>query len=659
MIELFQKQKLNYNLAEHFIETMMIDGSWPDINYADSSRSGWEPKQHAERILFLTKVYLDPSSPFYHDPSLSANIHKVINFWFENQLICRNWWYNEIGIPKTFGPVFIMLQDELSVTELQSAVELMEQSHFGMTGQNKVWLAGNVFYKAILTEDYSLTKAAHDTIVSEIRISEGEGIQPDYSFHQHGPQQQFGNYGLAYITTLAYWARIFNRTVFELTEEHKTILRNLLLHGYDWIVWNGWFDINGLGRQLFEDAQQSKGLAVAGAMLDMVIIDPENHYKYLSYFSRNYLNNKDVTLAGNKHFWRSDLTIHRSPEWFVSIKMSSERVIGTEAGNGDNLKGYYLADGATYVMVRGNEYQNIYPVWNWKKIPGITTYQNDEPLIVLDWSGYRNESDFTGGVSSGSLGITATQLERDSLSAKKAWFFIDDMMVCLGTDIHTPKNSTVSSIVNQCHLKEPVKYFHNKEMTAERNKLVSSENIKWVYHDSIGYFFLQPTKVKLSTKMQQGDWHEVASLYFPRKVSAEVFTLECDHSHSPKEGSYAYTLAPGRSLQEIRDLTFNFKIFRNDSSCQAITANDGTIVMVIAYQPIQLDLSEPALSEVKQAGLYIFQRFGDQWKITVSDPTQKLSKMILSIENRNYEIQLDLGYSGKQKIIYSGNIDID
>ena len=62
-------------------------------------------------------------------------------YWFQNKPVCKNWWYNEIGIPKVLGPVFLLMKEQLSPQEKQAAVEVMEKARFGMTGQNKVWLA--------------------------------------------------------------------------------------------------------------------------------------------------------------------------------------------------------------------------------------------------------------------------------------------------------------------------------------------------------------------------------------------------------------------------------------------------------------------------------------------------------------------------------------
>ena len=111
--ELFQKKIPNYKLAQFLIDSLKPNGSWNQINYNDTKKSGWEPKQHAEYILFLSKVYSVPNSPFFKNPKLSKTIHQALNFWFVRKLICSNWWYNEIGIPKTIGPVLLILENEL------------------------------------------------------------------------------------------------------------------------------------------------------------------------------------------------------------------------------------------------------------------------------------------------------------------------------------------------------------------------------------------------------------------------------------------------------------------------------------------------------------------------------------------------------------------
>ena len=648
-IEVYQKKNANQQLTKEYINSINKDGSWPDINYKDTKRSSWEPAKHAQRIFFLTKVYMDPGSKFYKDKKLSAILHEAIQFWFQAKLVCPNWWYNEIGIPKTLGPAFIMLNDELSETEMKEAVNVMNNSRFRMTGQNKVWLAGNIFFKAILTEDKKLAERARDTIASEIKITTEEGIQPDFSFHQHGPQQQFGNYGLAFITGMAFWGRIFNGTTLAFNEEQKTILRELFYNGYNWINWKGYFDVNSLGRQFFKDAQVTKSLATGYAAADMSITDPEHKQIYLDFISRNFSGSSKPLFNGDKHFWCSDMTVHRAPNWFSSIRMSSERVKGAEALNGENLKGYYVADGATYIMVDGNEYNNIFPVWNWRKLPGVTCYQSNEPLKVLTFDGYHNNNDFTGGLSNGLNGITAFHLVRDSLTAKKAWFFLDNVMVCLGADISSARDEPVTTTLNQCFLKGDVYYFDGSVKKMPTETQIDNASIKWVYHNKIGYYPLRKTRLSVSDKTQYGDWNEIATIYPQKKESTKIFSIEAEHGNMPQHGSYAYVILPAITLEDITRYNPTFTVVENNTTAQIISSRNKKMDMFVIYKPVQVSIAELGTLSFDQAGLFMFEKKNEMWVVTVSDPTHKLHTFTFSLNEKKYKMELpqngDLGKS--------------
>ena len=647
--EVYQKKKANGQLVEEYINTIKKDGSWPDINYKDNKRSGWEPAKHAERIFFLTKVYVDPGSKFYKDKKLSAILHEAMQFWFQAKLICPNWWYNEIGIPKTLGPAFIMLKDELSAEEMKDAVDVMNHSRFRMTGQNKVWLAGNIFFKAILTDDEKLAQQARDTIAWEIKITTEEGIQPDFSFHQHGPQQQFGNYGLAFITGLAFWGRIFDGTTLAFNEEQKTILRNLFDNGYNWINWKGYFDVNSLGRQFFKDAQVTKSLATGYAAADMTTTDPEHKQIYLDFITRNFSGSLKPLFTGDKHFWCSDMTVHRAPTWFSSIKMSSERIKGAEALNSENLKGYYVADGATYIMVDGNEFNNIFPVWNWRKLPGVTCYQSDAPLKVLTFEGYHNHNDFTGGLSNGLNGITAFHLIRDSLTAKKAWFFIDNVMVCLGADITSDKDELVTTTLNQTFLNGDVDYSDGSVKKMNPESQISGTDIKWVYHNKIGYYPLQNTKLTVSDKTQYGDWNEIARVYPSEKQSAKIFSIGVLHGNRPQHKSYSYVILPAITLADVTRYMPTFTVIENNSTAQVLSSKNKELDMFVIYASCKLSIAGLGVVSFDQAGLYMLEQKNNRWFMTVSDPTHKLQTFSFEINGKNYKMGLpqndDLGKS--------------
>lgn len=141
VVELHQRYPFDLEKIQEYISNLSEDGSWSDINYLDTKRSGWDPKRHTERILELAKLYYSPSTRYYQSDAVRQTIHRALSYWFSAKHRCLNWWYNQIGIPKTLGTAFILLEEQLSAEEKAEAVKVMENARFGMTGQNKIWLA--------------------------------------------------------------------------------------------------------------------------------------------------------------------------------------------------------------------------------------------------------------------------------------------------------------------------------------------------------------------------------------------------------------------------------------------------------------------------------------------------------------------------------------
>ena len=135
---------------------------------------------------------------------------------------------------------------------------------------------------------------------------------------------------------------------------------------------------------------------------------------------------------GNKHFWRSDYTVHHRPTYFISLKLCSERTVGVETDvNSENLLGYFLPYGLTYIYRRGDEYEDIFPVWNWARLPGVTS-PDDIPVIK---GKFTQEVAFVGGVSDGKYGLSAMEMDVRETTGKKSWFWFDKELVALGAGI--------------------------------------------------------------------------------------------------------------------------------------------------------------------------------------------------------------------------------
>ncbi len=454
VVELHQRYPFDLKKIKVYLSSFTKAGTWPDINYDDKKRSGWEPKIHAERILELVKLYNSKQTSYYHSPEVEAVIHKALDYWFTAKPVCLNWWYNQIGVPKTLGTAFILFEEKLTAAEREKAVAVMENAKFGMTGQNKVWLAGNVMMRALLQNDYALVKTARDMIASEIVTGGEEGIKDDWCFHQHGAQQQFGNYGLSFVAGMSFFSGLFSGTSLTFDEQQLGILSALINNGYRWVIWKGMMDVNALARQLFHHAPVHKALSLAFAASELGGGECGECTSVATALLRDNYPAPEVNgLVGNKSFWQSDYTIHRRPSWMASIKMASDRIIGAEMMNGDNMKGYYMADGATYIYKDGKEYLDIFPLWDWRKLPGVTAFEDDAPMPLINNYRPRNKGTFVGAVSDGQQGMAAMELNRAGIKAHKAWVCAGDYVLCLGADIQADSNLVVTTSIEQCHRK--------------------------------------------------------------------------------------------------------------------------------------------------------------------------------------------------------------
>ena len=178
---------------------------------------------------------------------------------------------------------------------------------------------------------------------------------------------------------------------------------------------------------------------------------------------------KGATVAtqfvGSKHFHRCDYYAHHRPNFFTSVKMYSKVTINAECVNGEGKKSWYLADGANPSYGTGNEYNGVFPAWDWGAIPGTTEWQGgSRPVDCRVNVALGTAPASVCGVSTGLYGAAAMQLRTGNLfgstnpmlSAKKAWFFFDFGWVALGANITTsgagPADAQVCTTLEQVPL---------------------------------------------------------------------------------------------------------------------------------------------------------------------------------------------------------------
>jgi len=611
------------NLAQEHLAAMNIDGYWAEIDYQSQERGAWVPRDHLSNLLEIAKAYHTENSPLYQDDQTSVRIHTSLNYWLDNDFICPNWWYPVIGVPMLLNPIVLLMQAELSEDQKNKALKILGRCEIGKTGQNKVWLSGNVLLTSLFSQDVDLISKASHSIKEELRVSEDEGIQFDWSYHQHGPQLQLGNYGLSYAGDMIKWIGILRKTPYAFDENKVSILRDYLIEGLQWVIWKNQMNISSCGRQLFKDSQFEKALKVSNAISNMANIDPQNQALYKN--ANDY-----KTLEGNKHFWKSDYHIHRKMDYSFSVKMCSERVIGAESCNSENIQGYYMGDGSAFLYQTGDEYSNIFPFWDWKKVPGTTIHQDSKPLPVLTCSGYRIESEFVGGVSDGKNGIATMQYVRNGLTANKSWFMIDEKIVNLGSGITSNEGYPVTTSIEQSYLNGEVKIKSNNEIF-NSEKSQNLKNPEWILHNNTGYLFPNGGDLILEAKNVEGSWQQVAKRYPDEKIHADIFKLWFDHGTNPTAATYEYIVIPNSNIAQLEVMEANnpFRI-SNAPNLQAVETADGQKAGFCFYKAGKANFMDGI--EVDQACLLLIEKGNKGIQISFSDPTHKLSTIQLKLK---------------------------
>lgn len=196
--------------ARQWAAALRNDGSWADIDYFDSTRGPWPAREHLRRLRRLAQVWAGQNvgSP---QAALLA-----LDFWIQNDFRNPNWFHNQIGVPTDLGEILIALGSEVSPAQLARGLAIVDRSNLRnlapnyKTGANLVWLASAQLMRGVLEKAPDIVEAAFQAIFSEIRVVEigEEGIQSDWSFHQHGALLYSGGYGAGFGRDCARYAAL-------------------------------------------------------------------------------------------------------------------------------------------------------------------------------------------------------------------------------------------------------------------------------------------------------------------------------------------------------------------------------------------------------------------------------------------------------------------
>lgn len=539
------------------------DGSFTDVDYASIQRTNWPPITHVDRLSDFAFAYTNPQNKYYGDESLFKKIEKGLEYWHERNPWCHNWWYNQIAEPQKLG--ILLIQMRIGEKQLPASLEnkLLERikkdggDPAKWTGANRTDIALHWIYRACLSENEADLETALENIYSPIVYTTKEGFQYDNSYFQHGQQLYIGGYGDEILKGITQVAIYTKGTRFAIPQDKLTLVSKFMRETYYATIRGQYMLFDVLGRGVSRPNVTDKSHTALFAKR-MVELDKEHADEFKAIIAR--LEGKKpagyALKSAHTHYFRGDYTLHVRPSYTFDVRMVSNRTMRCEYGNGENLKTYFMSDGCTNIVTTGNEYANIFPVWNWTRIPGVTAPQVQEtPKAASDWQ-TPGTSTFAGGVSDSLYGVSAyaymDTFAGVNTGARKAWFFFDNEIVCLGAGINSSSANEINTTINQC-LSVPEKKIlvsSNKKRSEIMNGKFVYNSPEWILHNDIAYLFPNGGNVFVSKQNQSGNWYDINNTASKEQQQMEIFSLGFDHGQQPSDATYAYIVVPGKDTAE-------------------------------------------------------------------------------------------------------------
>jgi hypothetical protein len=180
----------------------------------------------------------------------------------------------------------------------------------------------------------------------------------------------------------------------------------------------------------------------------------------------------------------------------------------------------------------------------------------------------------------------------------------------------------------------------NGSVTVSKNGSVSTpasgthtydNNLDWVIHNGVGYFFPSEGKITLSNQGQSGSWASINTSLSSAAVSKNVFKLWFSHGVKPVADSYAYIIAPEKytdaemAAYPIDDI----KILANTDTLQVVYHKRLNIFGMVFYA--KAIFANDTMSVCADAGCVLMLKNVGTPEVTVhiADPMQSRAEVRL------------------------------
>ncbi|TDB64219.1 polysaccharide lyase family 8 super-sandwich domain-containing protein [Arundinibacter roseus] len=640
--------KINDSAVDALLKKMKSDGSFEDIKYDDLSRTASFPQGgHTSNLVYMAKAYKNKSSKFHKNKALKASIENGLSYWVKHDFVGDNWHNNQITTPTNLGNLMLIMGDELPKELVTNAQPMIGRAHMNASGArpsgDRIVIAGILAKNLLFLEKYQEFDTIIKIIEGELKFATGQrGMQHDYSFHHREDRvNNTSSYGYGkYANAFGDWSFFVSGTPYAFAKEKINQLVDYYLDGiYKQMVYGVYEDISVKNRSISGKSTFSPHSTLE---IERLLVSTDYRKAELEEIIRLRKGEAKPSASFAKFFWQTEHFVFQRPQFYTTVRMFSTRNRNMEEPyNGPGKTTHHRADGTNYLMLKGDEYHNMWAVYDWQKISGTTIVQK-QALPGPEDIQKDGLTDFVGAVTDGLYGAVVFDFRspHDPLKAKKSWFFFDEEYVCLGTAIKSTANLPVASTVNQVLMRSDVHVMQNGTRQLLPKGSRSLSDVKWVHHDNVGYIFPEPATVELSNQTETGRWSDITDQknISNELVSEEVFTLWFNHGKRPSQGSYQYIVVPNVSeqvLSETSQKNRNIEIISNTPALQAVKHTQLGIAQLAFYEAGTAPIADGLSVQLDSPGIAQLHLQNNRVKeISVSDPSRKMNRLLLSISGK-------------------------
>lgn len=568
------------------------------------------------RLRTMAKAYVRPGTGLTGDPGLGSGVvtgldHLYTQVYNENRTRYGNWWSWQIGAPQLLLDACVLMYDLIPADRIAAYCAAVDHfvpdsavgSYTGTsTGANRVDLCRVIAVRGVVGKNSAKIALARDALSPVFPyVTSGDGLYADGSFVQHTWVPYTGSYGSVMLGGIGLLLALLAGSSWAVTDPGRQTVLDAVENAWAPFLYNGLMMDGVSGRapsrgvsasdaKRIQQDDHTRGHIVLASivLLGQGASTAENaRWRGLvkGWMQRGYyspaLQDRSLGLAalarlagvqndtslspvaeptGHRLFAAMDRATHRRPGWAASVSMASRRITHYETGNGENLRGWHTGSGMLYWW--GDGYGNgqysdaFWPTVDPYRLPGTTV--SKKPLadaVGGDWGASRPDVTWVGGATDGTYATVGQHLKglSSTLTAKKAWFFLDDTILCLGAGITCADGTAVESVVDNRNLGASGTHALTVDGTVRPSTLPWSASLSgagWAHIGGFGgYVFMDGTGLKGLREQRTGRWSDINRGGSTDPVSRRYLTLYVDHGTDPVDAGYAYQLLPGASAE--------------------------------------------------------------------------------------------------------------